>query len=285
LAYVVSNDKEKMMKLTIVLSLILLLAGCGGKPADPSHPPGAGGIIDPSGNWNMTFNGSGRLAAMFHQEGVVVTAHSLTSGDNPLPFNCVPFEGSFSEGLVTGDQFTGRITIRHAVDFPVNMDRITESFTFTGTLTPNGEAVSSGTYIGMPACTGLPVTGSFIGGQVPAVTGSWTGTIQPCTFNQRDGSCSPFDVSSTFAAVLTQNDVTGNSPGTYQVGNLLGFTNGTILVEDNDQDILSGFVWQFTMVDANRSRFVVNGKLTQDRAFNGVVFGENDTTWLLTMRH
>lgn len=245
------------MKITngLLSLLILVLAGCGGSGSMQPKPTGGGAVIDPSGNWTMTATDGGgksiQLAALFAQTGAVVTANSFTAFGNPAPFACTPFTATLSSGLVQNvSNFTGTVT------FGNNFG----AFTFTATLAADGKSFT-GTYSNMPSCTGLLLSGTFTGAEVPTASGSWTGTLQACTYDQATGICSTSGVTSPFTAALSQDDVTGNVTGTYQVTGVTGFSVGTIAVQP-PSDFLSGLTWQFTVSDNSGSKATVCGGCT-----------------------
>jgi len=263
---------------TIALSFLLAsLLGCGGGKSSFNQPAQQGGApIDPSGNWSMTATDSNggkvHFAAMFSQTGAVVTSNSFTAAGNSN-FNCVPFTASLVNGLVQNvSNFTGVININ-----------LTAGAAFNTTLNDAGTSFS-GTYSGMPACSGISASGTFSGDEVPTTSGTWTGSIQPCSFNEQDGSCPPTGTSSTMSAVLVQNDATGNVTGTYAVTNQSGFTTGTITVDSSNGDVLSGTVWQFSLTDANGTKYTCYGTLGLDKTFSGVAH-YHGSTWVVALSH
>jgi len=216
------------------------------------------------------------FAALFAQVGADVSANSFTAAGNPAPFSCVPFTATLSNGLVQNvSNFTGTVTM--GSNFGV--------FTFNTTLAADGKSFT-GTYSNMPSCTGLLLSGTFTGAEVPTTSGSWTGTIQSCNYNpSAGGPCTVFGQAVAFTATLSQNDVTGNVTGSYQSsGAVLGISSGTIAVNPADQDILSGTVWQFTATDTN-GKYIVSGGaspsipagLDLHGGYTGLVVGPNST--------
>jgi len=252
-------------------------AGCGGGPsaAPPPPPPAA---IDPSGNWSMTASDSGAasaaFASLFAQTGSVVTSNSFTASGNPAPFACVPFSATLANGQVLNvNNFTGDVNITGFATFSFNVTLAADGKSFTGS------------YANMPPCSGLLSSGTFAGAEIPTASGSWTGTLAPCTLDQQTGICTPTGApGGALTASLTQSDLTGNVTGTYQVTALAAFSSGTVGVAASDQDILSGKTWQFTMTDANATKFIANGLLDLQGKFAGIISG-NGATYLLTMTH
>jgi hypothetical protein len=236
-----------------LLCLALFLSACGnsGSPAQPAPKPGA--PIDPSGNWTMTAadtgNHSEMFSALFAQTGSVVTANSFLAPNNPVA--CTPFSATLSNGSVQNvSNFTGDVT------FGNNLG----GFTFNTTLAADGKSFT-GTYANMPGCAGVLATGTFTGAEVPTTSGTWTGTLQPCNYDQTTGICTLVGVTSPLSASLTQNDQTGSVNGTYTVSGVAGFSSGTISIVP-PFDILSGTLWQFTVNDTTGSKATVCGGCT-----------------------
>lgn len=189
-----------------------------------------------------------QFAALFAQVGADVSANSFSAAGNPAPFSCVPFTATLSNGLVQNvSNFTGTVT------FGNNFG----DFTFNTTLAADGKSFT-GTYANMPSCTGLLLTGTFIGAEVPSISGSWTGTLQPCSLDQTTSTCTLFGATSGFTASLSQNDATGNVTGNYQAAAGTVLSSGTISVIP-PSDILSGTLWNFTMTDNNGTKFIACG--------------------------
>jgi hypothetical protein len=160
---------------------------------------------------------------------------------------------------------------------------------FTSTLNPQGTHFD-GSYSGLAAgnCAGIGASGTFIGDEVPSVSGSWTGTLTPCSYDQQTGVCTNNGTPAQTAFTLAQDDQTGSVTGTYQVAGLAPFSTGSIAVVP-PFDIFSGTTWQFTMTDADGSKFVVNGQLGLDRSFAANAFlapeGNGTPTYRLVMTH
>lgn len=263
----------------LFLAASLLMVACGGGRVNPVAPtPGA--PIDPSGNWTMTAKDAGgksvQYAALFSQTGSVVTSNSFTAAGNPPPFACVPFSASLSNGQVLNvSNFTGDVIIGNNFG----------TFNFNATLAADGKSFA-GTYSNMPTCSGLLISGTYTGAEVPTTSGSWTGTIQPCAYSQQTADCPLFGTAGQITATLSQNDATGNVTGSYQITGLADFSSGTVSVVP-PSDILSGTVWQFTMQDANGTTFVTYGALDLQGGFIGHTFARTAAgqAYLLTMKH
>lgn len=262
------------MKSLALLILTLGLVSCGGGSGNLGKTNSA--VVDPSGNWAMVASDSSshsmKLAAMFNQIGSTVTANSLTASGNPSPFNCVPFSATFTNGTVQNvNQFSGTITAQFG------------ALNFTGSLDPAGTTFQ-GTYSGLTAnnCAGVATSGTFTAAEVPSASGSWTGTVVPCSYNQSTRVCTNLTGQGSLSATLTQDDSTGNVTGSYTISGLSPFSAGTVSVDAADQDILSGTVWQFTMKDPS-AKVIVNGTLN-GRAFSGLMLA-NSNYYNLNMTH
>jgi hypothetical protein len=195
-------------------------------------------------------NHSVQFAALYNQVGADVTANSFTSLFGST-FTCTPFTAALSNGLVQNvSNFTGTVTFGGGFG----------AFTFTATLAADGKSFT-GTYSNMPSCTGLLLSGTFTGAEVPSASGSWTGTIQGCSYDQTTGVCTLFGATSPFTAALTQDDATGSVTGSYQVSGAVGFSSGTVHVRQGI-DVLSGLFWEFEINDASGSAAIVCGGCT-----------------------
>jgi hypothetical protein len=271
------------MKFTALLFASLTLAAISGCGNGGSPAPGPGPKpIDPSGNWSITAADAGGssvpFAALFSQTGSVVTSNSFSATGSLAPFTCVPFTASLSNGQVlNGSNFTGDVV----------MGGNFGTFSFNTTLSADGKSFT-GTFASMPPCTGLLSSGTFTGAEVPTISGSWTGTITPCTFNQQTGICTLIQGATpgTLTAALSQNDATGNVTGTYQAAGIQGLPAGTVAVIP-PSDILSGLYWQFTMTDNGGTRVsIVNGKLDMKGGFSGLLLLlPSQVTFTLVMSH
>lgn len=245
--------KRIVLCLLPFLALLLVSCGNGGSP-NPNPGPGPK-LIDPSGNWTMTATDSGarsvKFAALYAQVGADVTANSFTSLFDST-FTCTPFSATLSGGLVQNvDNFSGTVTFGGGFG----------AFTFTTTLAQDGKSFT-GTYSNMPGCTGLLPSGTFTGAEVPTTSGVWTGTVQGCVYDQQTAICTLFGATAPFSANLSQNDVTGNVTGTYQVSGAVGFSSGTVSVRPGI-DILSGLLWEFYLTDVSGSTATVCGGCTK----------------------
>jgi hypothetical protein len=99
---------------TFLVLFTLLAVGCGGNTSTKTNPTTAQGLIDPSGNWGMTFTDSNGnffiLSALYFQTGAVVTGINFSEVGNVAPgFQCIAQRDiSISNGLVANvNQFSG----------------------------------------------------------------------------------------------------------------------------------------------------------------------------------
>jgi hypothetical protein len=259
------------MKLRIftLLTLALVLTACGGGKSSITNP-GSQKVIDPSGNWAMTATDSQGnktlFAAMYNQVGQIVTANSWTAYGNSGSFSCTPLNASLSSGLVANvSNFTGTVALANF-----------GTFTFNTTLNDAGTAFT-GTYAGLPTCSGTGATGTFSGNEVPSVSGNWTGTIQPCDWDGQVSICTIKGSASSISFALTQNDATGAVTGTYQTSGVPALSGGTVGTNPT-ADILSGQNLFVSLTDANGAKSQLAGGpgnkqpgLGFDRSFKGIL--------------
>lgn len=278
------------MKTTFLLVLIMCLAlavGCG-SGGTQKNPVTVGGqhLVDPSGNWKMSFTDTNNnlfiLSGLFSQTGAVVTGISFSEVGNQSPgFQCAAQRDiAMSNGQVANvNQFSG--------DLSGNFGTIH----FSSTLNDAGTH-ASGTYTVTPPqtgnCLGVALTGTFTGDEVPSMSGTWTGTIT-CTQNCPVGS-----TTGNLTMSLTQNDATGAVTGSYAVTGLPGLSTGNIVPDQNN--LLSGASIQQKFLDNNGTTyFMVGGPLNSfgtagvglDRTFHGNLTQGDPTTpfYAITMNH
>jgi hypothetical protein len=277
----------------IWLAIALLISGCGGgtsasNPASPQGKP-----IDPSGNWRMTFvDSNGQtflLSALFNQTGSVVTGLSFSEVGNgpnaqpPTPFQCAAQRDiSMANGQVQNvSTFSG--------DLSGNFGGIH----FTSTLNAAGTH-TAGTYTVTPGangnCLGIGLTGTFVGDEIPSVSGNWTGTVT-CSVN-----CPTGFTSGTMSMSLTQDDATGAVTGSYSTSGVPGVTNGQLVADPLGNNFISGSNIQEKVLDNNGSTlFMTGGPLNSfgtaglgtDRSFHGIITDgtTGDPVYLLSMTH
>lgn len=260
----------------------IFLIGCGGSS---STSPITQKPIDPSGNWELQFtdasNNKFLLGALFSQTGADVTGLNFSEVGNPANFQCAAQRDvSLANGTVQNvSQFSGTLSGNFG------------TIAFTSTLNNPGSK-ATGTYTYTPGangnCLGIATTGSFLGDEVPSVTGSWTGSVT-CNSNCPIGS-SPGTISMT----LTQNDSTGVVTGTYTVGGIPSLSSGSLVSDINN--FISGSNFEEKLNDANgRVFFMTGGPVTAlplaglglDRSFNGQIVTGNsgDPVYFVTATH
>lgn len=242
--------------------------GCGGNTSTKTNPITAQGLIDPSGNWKMTFtDASGNffiLSALFSQTGAVVSALNISEVGNASPaFTCITQrDASMANGIVQNvNQFSGDIsgnfgTIHIATT--LNADGTQATGTYTITPGPSGQ------------CLGAGLTGTMIANEVPSMTGTWTGTVV-CTANCPTGGAT----TGSITMVLTQDDTTGAITGTYSTTGLLNFVSGSTAPDIND--FVSGANWQDKLADQDGRNFDIDGGPFQGSTFNTTGVAQDKT--------
>lgn len=272
------------------MALALILSACaGGQNQTGQVPP----IELSIGNWAMTATDSSNnkmvLAAILSETGGTVAAINVSAVGSPEPpFACVTFNGSFSNGTVAnGNDLTGSFAFTNA-----STGAVYGTVQVSAILAADGLSFT-GTYSGMPSCSGLAASGTFAGKQVPSMTGAWTGSLQPCTYDQQTGTCTLTGVPGTITASLAQDNTTGTVSGTYQVPNVSGFLQGTIAMVP-PFDFLAGQSLLFTMTDLNGATYKAVGGpccnvgapgLGFDRSLQVIVTASPGTNWYLSMTH
>jgi hypothetical protein len=245
------NNAKFCRNLLIAAVLIIGIAfgtGCGGG-ASSTKTAGSQGLIDPSGNWKMTFTDSSgnlfMLSALFSQTGAVVSGvNFFEGGDSQANFTCIAQRDiSLANGLVADvSTFTGTLTGNFG------------TISFTSTLNDAGTH-SAGTYTLVPGangnCLGIGLTGTFIADEIPSMTGSWTGSIA-CFEN-----CPVGTTAGTISATLAQDDATGSLSGSYSVNGISGISSGTLIPDPNN--FISASNIQQKVLDANGSTFFLLG--------------------------
>jgi hypothetical protein len=277
----------------ISIAIALCAVGCGGgtKASSPTTPNQK--LVDPSGNWRMTFtdtnNNTFLLSALYNQVGAVVTGINFSEVGNgpnatpPTPFQCAAQRDiALANGLVASvNQFSG--------DLGGNFGTIH----FTSTLNDAGTH-AAGTYLLTPGangnCLGIALTGTFTGDEVPSLSGTWTGTIT-CVLN-----CPTGFTSGTISMTLSQDDATGAVTGNYSIGGVPGISAGNLVPDPLGNNFISGSNIQQKLLDNNGSTlFLVGGPfngfntagLGLDRSFHGnlATGGSGDPLFAANMAH
>jgi len=286
----------KQIKLMTICQILMIISvgliGCGGGSTKTTTVNGQK-LVDPSGNWRMTFTDSNGqiflLSALFNQTGSVVTGINFSEVGNgpgaqpPTPFQCAAQRDiSMANGIVQNiNQFSG--------DLSGNFGAIH----FTSTLNDAGTH-TAGTYTVTPGangnCLGIALTGTFVGDEIPSVSGNWTGTIT-CSQN-----CPTGFTSGTISMSLTQDDATGAVTGSYTITGVTGFSSGQLVSDPLGNNFISGSNMQEKMLDNNGTTFFVTGGpfngfntsgLGLDRSFHGIIApgSSTDPVYLVNMSH
>ncbi len=280
--------KPALLAITVLLTLAAI--GCGGGSSatpKPSNPSPQSGLVDPSGNWRMTFTDSTGntflLSSLFNQTGPNVSGINFSEAGNIAPnFQCAAQRDiSMANGLVQNvNQFSG--------DLSGNFGGIH----FSSTLNDAGTH-SSGTYTVTPGangnCLGISLTGTFTGDEIPSVSGNWTGTVS-CRAN-----CPTGFTGGTLSMTLTQNDGTGAVTGTYTMTGVPGVSSGQLVSDPLGNNFISGSNMQEKVADNNGSTFFITGGpfalntpgLGLDRSFHGswIIGGSSDPLYTVSMSH
>jgi hypothetical protein len=287
-----------------------MAAGCGGSPkttGNSPNQPSAQHLVDPSGNWRMTFTDSNSqtflLSALFNQVGAVVTGLSFSEEGNgqfaspPTPFACAAqTDISMANGIVQNvDQFSGTLSGNFG------------TIVFNSTLNDAGTH-TTGTYTLTPGaagdCLNIALTGIFTGDEIPSMSGTWTGTVTCVTNCPAD---TPLGAAGTISMTVTQDDATGAVNGTYTVTGMGTQLSGGTVTTDPVFDMLSGSSWQDHMTDKSNVPsgpsiglfVIVGGPLNSfgtaglgiDGSFNGNIIGGvggngvSEIKYAVTMHH
>lgn len=287
------NHLQKTILFVLALIALIVAVGCGSGGTGSQKPPTVGqSLIDPTGNWKMSFtdasNNTFILSALFDQVGAVVTALNTSEVGNGVNFGCIAQPNvSFANGLVANvSTFSG--------DLAGNFGTIH----FTSTLNDPGTH-TSGTYTLTPGaagnCLGLALTGTFTGDEVPSMSGTWTGTV---TCISDCPAATPAGTPGSISATLVQHDDTGAVTGTYTVAGLLpGISSGVTAPDSNN--LLSGASIQQRLSDNTGNIVVlVGGPLNTlgtagvglDRSFHGNIVTiqsptQSQAVYAITMSH
>jgi hypothetical protein len=284
---------KRFMFGTICLILAAALVGCGGgtSVSNPTSPQGK--PIDPSGNWRMTFTDSNSqvflLSALFNQTGSVVTGINFSevgngpNGQPPTPFQCA----------AQRDITMANGTVQNVSTFSGDLSGNFGGIHFTSTLNAAGTH-TAGTYTVTPSangnCLGIALTGTFVGDEIPSVSGNWTGTVG-CIQN-----CPTGFTSGTMSMSLTQDDATGAVTGSYSTSGVPNITNGQLVSDPLGNNFISGSNIQEKLLDNNGTTLFTTGGpfngfntsgLGLDRSYHGILTDGNsfDPFYLVSLSH
>lgn len=211
--------------LTLGLALMLSLVACGGSP---KTNPGtkAGQPLDPQGNWLITLNGSTTLALagqLLEVNIPNVTSHDLAEVRSASTNNVCGAGNFAASGSASG---VDSITLTITQSQPQGTTTPNANLTLTGTINPD-QAHMSGNYTTNQPGSCISSSGTWTAQLLPAVTGTWTGTLQ-----------NPLHTI-TVSATLTEN--------TDQTSPSMGQVTGTITLTDS------------TCADLNQTVLTVGG--------------------------
>jgi hypothetical protein len=229
------------------------------------------------------------LSALFNQTGSVVTGINFSevgngpNGQPPTPFQCAAQRDiSMANG-----------TVQNVSTFSGDLSGNFGSIHFTSTLNAAGTH-AAGTYTVTPGangnCLGIGLTGTFVGDEIPSVSGNWTGTVT-CSTN-----CPTGFTSGTMSMSLTQDDATGVVTGSYSTSGIPGVTNGQLVSDPLGNNFISGSNMQEKLLDNNGSTLFTTGGpfngfntsgLGLDRSYHGILTDGNsfDPFYLVNLTH
>lgn len=290
------------------MCLLLVAVGCGGNsggktastgprpsptPVASPTPSPAPTPIDPSGNWKMSFTDSNNvtfiLSALFSQTGDVVTSVNFSEageGNVDPGFTCVVQRDiSMTGGLVQNvSNFVGTINGNFG------------SVAFNSTLNNAGNHAVGSYTITPPQtgnCTGVALTGTFTGDEVPSMSATWTGTVTCMTGCPTE---TPAGTTGTISATLVQNDATGTVSGTYTVTGLLPGLSAGMLIPDVNNLLSGSSIAQRLQDNTGNVVVLVGGPLNSfgtpglqlDGSFGGNIIAPNltqNTVYAVSMNH
>ncbi len=177
----------RVLATALLVSTLLLLAGCGGGSA----PAPQGGAL--SGNWQLTLNQEGGRITQF-VSGFLVQSNGTVTGSVVLPpANTINFHCS-GTGPVSGT-LNGQ-----TVSLSINEGGSTLSL--MGSMSADNTTIT-GSYATLGGACVKPTTGTWSASLIPPLTGNFTGTLSNSTYMQSlmglpsGGTVAPIMVSGT----------------------------------------------------------------------------------------
>jgi hypothetical protein len=204
---------------------------------------------------------------------------NLVASASHAAASCFPYTVALTNANVSGSTFTGSFVISSH-----SGERLTMHV--NAAIATDGLTLTSGTYTlagAPPSCFPGSASGNFSGYQVPDVTGSWTGIIQPCDWNSQRRVCTNRGFGAEIDATLTQDDAAATVSGTYKVLGFPTFSSGTVNVLAGE--IFSGQTLQARWTDNNGASFAMDGRLGQDASLKGVVIDAGANYYNFQMLH
>lgn len=164
----------RLIVMLVCVALVLPLTACGGHATTPPTTTKPGEPLDPQGNWLFTFTSNTTLVIAGQLlELNVPTVTSRTLAPIPSTTQVNLCDGNFSmNGQASG---TDSITLTAQQSTPSTFFA-PANLTLTGTIAAD-QAHMSGTYTTNTANSCVKTSGTWTASLLPAVTGTWTGTL------------------------------------------------------------------------------------------------------------
>lgn len=223
----------KTLKLTIILAVLAIAAGCGTPSKTGGNNPGA--PLDPQGNWLFTLTDSSNASWSFAGQLYELAPPTVTAPNGLSAFGACNAGTGGNSNLVLSSpaQVTGvaDITFNFVSDPTASSPA---SYTLTGTIATDEQHIT-GTYSGNSPCGVVTPTGTWTAQLIPAVTGTWSGTAEGVTVSA--SVTENVDQTSANMGQLTGTLSIAGSPcmldGTYTLANSLHVSE-TVLVGATD---------------------------------------------------
>ena len=242
-----------MRKLTVVVCLGMVVLGCvsGCGSAGASSTSGnslAENVTMQGGQWEFAVTPDSGGVAMFFGANLPMTSvnfspnntvifepSQITLTQNVAPIVC---QGYSISGVIGGTKIEGQFTTETS-----------ELASFSGLLSPNGEAISDGKYSGQTCGSTSKVHGTLTGYTVPPVSGTYTGKLSSSVYGS-DVITVAFTQNADFSlnvmGTLVENGVTNTftnetGPGmSYVEGGSIFFTADTLNVNGKSKFSMMG---------------------------------------------